>query len=368
MFIVTNREVNESEKNPIDRFGAKPNSEGPNELRIVEATKVGRHWRTKVLGDFCTNAMIAEAGIDKNDPKVPKNEQGQVYCTEYVAQKLRAAVKDQRRHVLLYVHGFNNDMLDVLEQTEKLRKTYGMEVVAFSWPAHGGGAIEGTLSYKRDKMTARVSVGALGRTIDKVHKFVTRFNDELMAEVIAKANEAHPNNPSRRDAAIASGAERVCRFRVSALFHSMGNYLFKHAMLSPIFDSQETVFDNVILAAADANNEDHARWVDQINTRHRIYITINEDDFALRASRMKLGDAQQARLGHYTRNLNATRATYIDFTELDSVGNSHSYFIDGPARDAAVKRFFRKAFQGKSAETDLWYHPADNVYRFWGST
>jgi esterase/lipase superfamily enzyme len=145
----------------------------------------------------------------------------------------------------------------------------------------------------------------------------------------------------------------------------MGNYLFKRALLSSVFESRQTVFDNVILAAADTNNYQHARWVDQINVRKRIFITINEDDYALRASRMKPGEDQKARLGHYLRELNANRPVYVDFTEVRRVGNSHTYFLDGPAKNPAVKRFFIKAFQGKNAESDLWYDSSDNVYRFW---
>ena len=164
---------------------------------------------------------------------------------------------------------------------------------------------------------------------------------------------------------IATESERLCPYNVSAIFHSMGNYPFKHALLSDSYDSRETVFDNVILAAADANNDDHPRWVDQINVRRRIYVTINEDDYALRASRMKIGDAQRARLGHYLRKLNSTSATYVDFSGLGDVGNSHSYFLGKPTENTAIRDFFRSAFRGESAETRLWYHPAEQVYRFW---
>ena len=67
-----------------------------------------------------------------------------------------------------------------LEQSEALRKTYKMEVLAFSWPARGGGAVSGTLSYKRDKGIAQLSVGALDRTISKIHEILKKFNEELM--------------------------------------------------------------------------------------------------------------------------------------------------------------------------------------------
>jgi len=151
MFIITNRQVHES-KRGFAKFGDVPNELGPRELRIVEATKSSRGWRIDVLPDTLTPQM--KKAVNISNP-------GDVYCSQYVARKLRQAVTTDKRHVLFYVHGFNNDMKDVIEQSEMLRKTYKMEVIAFSWPAKGGGAISGTLSYRRDKGIAQVSVGAL---------------------------------------------------------------------------------------------------------------------------------------------------------------------------------------------------------------
>ena len=43
-----------------------------------------------------------------------------------------------------------------------------------------------------------------------------------------------------------------------------------------------------------------------------LHITINEDDHALRVSRMKPGEQQLARLGHYVRGLDSRQAVYVD--------------------------------------------------------
>ncbi len=354
MFIVTNRQVHE-QKRGFNKFGHIPNEHGPHELRIVEVTKRGSKWIVDVLPDIIDNKMKKEVGI--TDP-------ADHFCSEYVSRKIRDSVRRSKRHILFYVHGFNNDMEDVAEQAENLRRIYKMEVISFSWPAKGGGAISGTLSYKKDKKVAQLSVGALDRTIEKINKFINQFNKEAVDDITKRACRDFPDNPSLRNAEIASLSEAHCPIRVSALFHSMGNYLFKHAVQSSVFDTDSAVFDNIVMAAADTNNEDHAEWVDKINARKRIYIAINENDYALRASRMKLGDAQKARLGHYIRMLDAKRPFYIDFTDLKSVGNSHSYFTE--AKDnAAIKRFFSKAFCGDSAEQELWYHASENIYRFW---
>ena len=123
MFVITNRDVEDSQRG-FAKFGDVPNRKGPNELRIVEATKSGNRWRIDVLPDLCTDKMKSDAGI---------GDQGDVFCSEYVSRKIRAAVQENKRHVLLYVHGFNNDMKDVLEQTDRLRQLYRMEVVAKYW-------------------------------------------------------------------------------------------------------------------------------------------------------------------------------------------------------------------------------------------
>lgn len=368
MFIVTNREVNDR-KRGLSQFGGKPNPEGANEVRIVEATKEGREWKkVMVLPDKLTDdnklAVRLKREVGLVDPKDPADPSIPYYASDYLAARLKRSIPKDRRHILLYVHGFNNDMKDVLDQAHSLSTKYRLEVVAFSWPALGGGAISGTLNYRNDKVTARLSVGALDRTVGKLHTFVKQANQDLMAKVIKQARAKFPDNPMERDAFIAESAERECSYRVSALFHSMGNYLFKHALLSDIFQSRAPVFDNVILAAADTNNEGHARWVDKINCRRRVIITINEDDYALGASRLKLGDAQQSRLGHYLRKLDARRPIYVDFTGVDEVRKSHSYFIGKPTRNKKISKFFRLAFRGQRPELELKYHPDANIYRF----
>ena len=69
-------------------------------------------------------------------------------ASAYVARKLLERCSGSGRttespeagkNLLLFVHGYNNDMTDVLNRAEKLEMNYGVEVVFFSWPANGGG-------------------------------------------------------------------------------------------------------------------------------------------------------------------------------------------------------------------------------------
>ncbi len=67
-------------------------------------------------------------------------------------------------------------------------------------------------------------------------------------------------------------------------------------------------------------------------------------------------------LGHWPYGLASQRAVYVDFTQTDSVGDSHAYFESEAAKNAGVKAFFRKALNGEAAERELVYDVARNLY------
>ena len=188
------------------------------------------------------------------------------------------------------------------------------------------------------------------------------ITDGLRREQYAKACERHPTNAEPRDALYTKLLEKACPFTFNAMFHSMGNYLLKQMLKSSVSEGNELAFDNVMLVAADTNNLDHALWVDQIRFRRRLFVTINENDYALKASRAKLGSSQLARLGHYLRGLNAANAHYVNFTRASWVKNSHGYFAEPAEKNDDVKAFFKTAFSGEAAEEALRYRPEGNWY------
>lgn len=353
MFIITNRKINE-EARGLKRLGDRPNPRGPNELRLVEANKKAGRWSIKILPDEITPAMKREVGLER--------ARGAVYASRYVAKTILDRVRSRKKNLLFFVHGFNNDVEAVLERSAGLARNYGVEVVAFSWPANGGG-VKGVLDYKSDKRDARASVGALDRCLMKIHELLGEFNQELLKDASRAAERRYPNNAELRDDYITRLSERGCPFTVNMMVHSMGAYLFKHVLKSSIYRGTRLTFDNVAMVAADANNENHTEWADKIHCRGRIYITINENDRALLASRVKSGQEQLPRLGHYPHNLDSTRAIYVEFTGAPRVGRSHAYFEGSPTRNAAVKRFFRKAFNGERAEQGLDYNARTGTHR-----
>lgn len=352
MFIVTNRTINASGKG-LKKLGNRPNSQGPHELRLLEIKRKGSSWEIDILPDKITDKMKKEIGI---------KDKGVIYASQYAAKKLLTRMQKNGRNLLFFVHGFNNDLQSVIERAELLEKNYGVEVLPFSWPANGGG-VQGVASYKSDKRDAKASVGALDACLLKLYQYLEQFNEERNREILKKALKDFPDNAEKRDQFITRMTEKGCPFTVNMIAHSMGNYLFKHVLSSSVYRGTRLLFDNVILAAADTNNKKHVNWVDKIRCRKRVYITINEDDSALMASRMKGGEEQLARLGHYPYNLYSQQSVYLNFTNAKQVGRSHAYFEDA-LKNKKIKTFFNKAFNGERGEQDLAFDPSQGTYNF----
>ena len=364
MFIVTNREVDETSTDPATAFGSRPNPKGPNELRMAWAERVGRKWHLQVLPDEITDAMATEVGLP-----LPSVLGQPVYASRYLSRKLQRMVnpaafglRGTGRNVLFFVHGFNNDVPAVLDRAAHLAATYGVEVVPFSWPANGGG-IKGVASYKSDKRDAMASIGALDRAIARLNELLQELHNDHVQRIEAEATRRFGNDAEKWDRFFSAQAHKWCPFTINMMLHSMGNYVFKHLMRSSSYRGDVLVFDNVVLVAADTNNADHAQWVDRIQCRGRIFVTINERDSALAASRMKLGEQQLARLGHCPHSLDARKAVYVDFTDQAYVGDSHAYFEGRPLQNPRVKNFFHKALNGEFADAGLPFDSGRNMYK-----
>lgn len=358
MYVVTNRKLLAG-KQGLDMFGDTPNDAGPNELRFLDVTRAGRGWRIELLGDRLGQATAKDL---KQRFSLNINLRETHYASLNVACNVVESARKKKRHVVFFVHGFNNDIGDVLERAHNLERRYNIQVIPFSWPANGGGA-RGVASYKSDKRDARASVGALDRALGKLLGYLRLLTEANRQELWEKASKKHPENAEKRDEDYARLLDRRCPFTVNCLLHSMGNYLFKQLLKSTTSEGSELIFDNVIMAAADANNLDHTLWVDRIQSRGRVFITINENDHALAAARMKSGQDQLARLGHYPFQLDSRRSVYVNFTDAAYVRSSHAYF-EGAAveKNDGVRQFFEDALNGRAAEKSLRYRESMNYF------
>lgn len=357
MYVITNRKLDKGNGPGI--FGKTPNPSGPLELRLVKCTKKGNTWNTTLVSD---KLSVNEVKLLKRKFNLDIDIKQPWHGSLRVACELFERARDEGKSILFYVHGYNNDIRDVLKTAEQLEKTHGVIVVPFTWPANGGGAISGTISYKSDKSDARASEGALNRVVGKVQFFHNLLITARKNTLQVKAEEKHKNNRQAAQELFSRLMSIECPSSLNLICHSMGNYLLKKTLLNSGSEASQLVFDNTCLVAADVNNEGHAVWVSNIDVRKRVYIVINENDYALRASRIKPGDEQKARLGHYSKKLNADNANYINVTEAHHVDTSHSYFVGDAMKNIALKNMFTGMFNGQSIDNQLIYHADSNSY------
>lgn len=164
----------------------------------------------------------------------------------------------------LYLHGFNNnyqESIDEIFDLEKsLKEVYGHYpvIIGFSWPSSGK-----TVSYLSDRDEVRDSVGAF-----------TRFL--LDVENLAKRNE------------------QDCFSMTFCIAHSMGNYLLRKGM-EYLSDSLGTprgrlLFDETVLLAPDISSKDievdgKGKYIADFSRRVHVYFS--KHDRALKASSAK---------------------------------------------------------------------------------
>lgn len=359
MYLITNREIT-SDQGPVeDVFGEKPNALGPNELRVSQISKRKGKWEALVLEDQLTDDE-RENLHQVYGP--PANPEAPYYRDLQVVHEIAARAQKEKRNILIFVHGYNNDVKDVVARASELEKSFGVIVVPFSWPANGGG-FKGLADYKDDKNDAKASVVALDRFLGLISRNLNIVTQKNLLKFRKQANAKHQNDPEKAATLYSNLVEKDCPFTLNLMLHSMGNYLLKQMLKSSISQGNGLLFDNVILVAADANNLNHAEWLERIRFKRRLYVTINEKDQALAASRIKSGQDQLARLGHALYSLNAQRAHYVNFTESAWVGTSHAYF-EGSAcvKNAQIQQFFNATLNGAVADDLLKYRADINCY------
>lgn len=359
MYIITNRVLSKAKN--LRAFGKTPNPKGPNELRILHVEKDGSGWKvepvTDVLSPDTVMKLNSKYSLDL-DLDMPWHGSLKVSCELF--EKARV----EKKSILFFVHGYNNDVADVLQCAYEIEALYNVIVVPFTWPANGGGVVSGTVSYLSDKSDARASSGALNRTVGKIQQFHLMLTNSQKKNNAAVANNKHPDNPDAAAALFARLLQDECPVKISLLCHSMGNYVLKHTLATSENATSKLVFDNICLVAADTNNHDHARWVGELDVRGRIYVVINENDSALKASRIKPGDEQKARLGHYIKQLNSPNAYYLDITGSEHVGSEHTYFKGASVlNNKNLMGLFEGMFSGESIEQGLSYHAENNTYK-----
>jgi len=359
MYLITNRVLTNAKN--LKAFGKTPNPNGPNELLMVNVEKSGSGWKVEQVTDQLpintVKALKLKYSLDI-DIKTPWHGSLKIACNLF--EKARS----ENKSILFFVHGYNNDVADVLKAAHEIESLYNVIVVPFTWPANGGGVISGTASYLSDKSDARASAGALNRAIGKIQQYHLMLTQAQKQLHLDSASKKHPDNPSAAATLFTKLLEKNCSVKISLLCHSMGNYVFKLTLSTSENSTSKLVFDNICLVAADTNNENHVRWVGKLDVRNRIYVVINENDSALKASRIKPGKEQKVRLGHYIKQLNSPNTYYIDVTNAEYVASEHTYFKGSSVqKNNKLKILFNSMLNGMSIEQTLTYQADNNTYK-----
>ena len=143
MYLITNREIDRKKKG-LNKFGKNPNSDGPNTLRLMKVSASGRSWRVTEVIDKLPHETVKNL---KAKYKLDIDLRAEWHGSLKVACELFEQARDQKKSILFFVHGYNNDVRDVIKAALEIERLYEVIVVPFTWPANGGGLISGSPAY-----------------------------------------------------------------------------------------------------------------------------------------------------------------------------------------------------------------------------
>ncbi len=139
------------------------------------------------------------------------------------------------------------------------------------------------------------------------------------------------------------------------LVHSMGSIVVQHCVASGRWPLGPSLFTQLVLTQPDADDRDHADWLDHLARRERVYVTLNRDDWVLKKSTDDRPEGVQA-LGLGTSQRLAAHARYIDLSNMGALGNAdddHEVFGKGAMNGQLhVCQFFQQALRGETVVLD----------------
>lgn len=199
----------------------------------------------------------------------------------------------------LYIHGYNNDYQDSIDEIydlrSSLRTAIGHEpvIVGFSWPSTGK-----TARYLSDREEVRDSVPAFTRFLTDINEFIERNREE-------------------------------CFSTSYCIAHSMGNYLLRKGMeyLSDHWGDprgrmmfNETIMMAPDLAAKDIEEDGKGHYI--ANFSRRVHVYYSKFDRALKASSVKRFG--QNRLGRHGANDYSNLPPNVVLVDAKEYANSES--------------------------------------------
>lgn len=298
IYVVSNRNVRPG-KAGANLFGNDLNKIHNADLNLAKASrKKSGAWKLELLTDS-QNPNYEDSTID------------QVF--RGLANK---SVGGDNQDWVFFVHGFRQSLKKNLNKCAEIA-SYGVNVIAFSWPSNPAPAalLLTRKKYKRAQENARLSVPAFCRTIDKV------FHN--MSESITGSG-----------------------INMNMVVHSLGNFLFQEYITRGDNLEYLSMFKNILMNAPDVDNKGHHKWVDSAADHSSLYVTINEHDTTLNKSDW----INKNRLGNTVRNLKSEVVCYMDLTNGLGVRRAHRSWNVPATENDAIKQFYNIVFKGGYGE------------------
>jgi esterase/lipase superfamily enzyme len=388
VFYATNRAHEGAQRFRPERYGTRFSSDGMENLRFgrvtfsadplrVQALLNQERVRTgpgdgEALQDYFSGCARQTQRIEAYEEVIPDarlSEVGQKKVLLGSKAMFADLQQDMQcgRDTLLLIHGYNVSWEEAVGTAAALEAMLnrpeppgvqvpaapGVRVVLFTWPSNGQALP--FVSYKSDRGDAAASAGAVGRGLLKVRDFLHELGREVRSgnrHVIRlrETLEAQGVRPSEIDRAVAQmEATEVCGRSIHLLAHSMGNYVFQHA-LGRLWEftpgtALPRLFDRVFLCAADVDDDvlEPGQPMEQVHqVANLVSIYHNVNDNALRVS--DYTKANPDRLGQ--RGAARPQALHqkmlqVDCSPLVTGLTQHSYYTNG-----RIARDIRLSLQG----------------------
>lgn len=248
---------------------------------------------------------------------------------------------------LVFLHGNNQSFDDNVRKCKRLHKTYGVNVIAFSWPSRP--FVDGkVLLEAAQKLNFEAAVVSLIAT--HLSPFAGGFlYKKLAAYLRSRVNAENSTlafNAFQGFVQNDFAAKFAPEFKLNLNFmsYSLGNYVLQRTVENREFTNGSGIYENAILCQADVDRDGHELWMSLLDYGNRIYVTHNEYDKVLALSDIY----NKNRLGNTPTNLfMEPPVRYVDCTEGKNVGSTHALFFIGKRKNAHVHDLFKKLFQGK---------------------
>ncbi len=229
---------------------------------------------------FTTNAF-AKLNFNSDYPLYLSDQ------SRYTHAQVEAALDQAfsyQKPVVLFVHGRGNEPEKSLNggtyvegnAVHKIEQQYGVKVVMFNWDSSA-------FLYDRNKPLRKMPAAAAS-----------------LKKVLTKVNAYMKANKNKK---------------ITLLAHSMGSIVIQKYIQTYGWEFKDQIFASVLFTSPDADNKNHAIWLDQIAQSEKVYVTINKDDNILKKS----NDARErnvSALGLNPIKPFSHKLTYLDLTKM----------------------------------------------------